>query len=218
MSNDLLDLLGPPPGGHDRVFGVVPGIVTNNNDPDGLGRVRVRFPWLSGNDESWWARIAAPMAGPGRGLQLLPEVDDEVLVAFAHGDIRFPYVLGALWNGVDAPPESTPLDESGQVARRAIVSRAGHLIRLDDTDGAGRVEIVGAGGANRIVIDTAAGTVTVHADGDLVLESATGKVVVTGQSIELSSSGGDVTVTSAAGATLRASGHCAVAGSTVGIN
>jgi uncharacterized protein involved in type VI secretion and phage assembly len=87
-----------------RIHGVVVGLVTNNQDPDGLGRVKVKFPWLSDVDESSWARIAAPMAGKQRGACFLPEVDDEVLVAFEHGDMRFPYVLGALWNGQDAPP------------------------------------------------------------------------------------------------------------------
>ena len=81
-----------------RVTGVVVGVVTNNQDPDGLGRVKVKFPWLSDADESSWARIAAPMAGKERGLYFLPEVDDEVLVIFEHGDLRFPFVPGALWN------------------------------------------------------------------------------------------------------------------------
>src|SRR2546426_9457473 len=101
MRQTLLDLLMPP--GHEarekKLYGVVAGIVTNNEDPDGLGRVKIRFPWLSEDNESWWARIAAPMAGKERGAYFLPEVDDEVLVAFEHGDVNFPYVLGALWNG-----------------------------------------------------------------------------------------------------------------------
>jgi len=69
-----------------------------------MGRVKVKFPWLSDEHESWWARIATPMAGGGRGAYFLPEVNDEVLCAFEHGDVRFPYVVGALWNGKDAPP------------------------------------------------------------------------------------------------------------------
>jgi uncharacterized protein involved in type VI secretion and phage assembly len=219
MSHDLLDLLVPPGGpGGDRVYGVVPAVVTNNDDPDGIGRVRVRFPWLSDSDESWWARIAVPMAGPGRGIQFLPEVDDEVLVAFAHGDVRFPYVLGALWNGVDPPPESEPLDGNGKVAKRTISSRSGHLIRLDDTDGGERIEIVDKSAKNSIVIDTAGNSVTVRADGDIVLESAYGKVVLKGQSIEVTSLQGDVTIKSAAAMGLTASGPSTIKGSTVSIN
>ena len=94
----LLELLSIGSGQHDdgRITGVVIGIVTNNNDPDRLGRVKVRFPWLSGSTESHWARVATPMAGNGRGLYFLPEVDDEVLVLFERGDVRFPFVIGAL--------------------------------------------------------------------------------------------------------------------------
>ena len=69
-----------------RVSGVVVGVVTNNQDPEGMGRVKVKFPWLSDEDESNWARVAAPMAGKERGFYFLPEVEDEVLVAFEHGD------------------------------------------------------------------------------------------------------------------------------------
>jgi uncharacterized protein involved in type VI secretion and phage assembly len=99
----LLELLNIGGGQHDdgRITGVVIGIVTNNQDPDRLGRVKVRFPWLSGGTESHWARVATPMAGNGRGLYFLPEVDDEVLVLFERGDVRFPFVIGALWNGKD---------------------------------------------------------------------------------------------------------------------
>src|SRR5687768_7153196 len=89
--------------GDRRMYGVVIGIITNNKDPDKLGRVKVKFPWLSDTDESFWARTATPMAGNQRGMYFLPEVDDEVLVAFEHGDLRFPYIIGALWNGKDKP-------------------------------------------------------------------------------------------------------------------
>ena len=105
MSDSLYDLLTPP--GSDasgRILGVVVAIVTNNQDPDGLGRVRLRFPWLDDGAESFWARVASPMAGNARGLYFLPEVDDEVLVAFQHGRPEAPVVLGGLWNGKDKPP------------------------------------------------------------------------------------------------------------------
>jgi uncharacterized protein involved in type VI secretion and phage assembly len=133
---NLAELLQYPEGqaAHDgRVFGVVVGVVTNNQDPDKLGRVKVRFPWLSQDDESYWARIAVLMAGNNRGAWFLPEVDDEVLVAFEHGDVRMPYVLGALWNGVDAPPRD---NSDGKNNQRVIRSRSGHeLVFNDDSDG-----------------------------------------------------------------------------------
>ena len=85
--------------------GVSIGLVTQNQDPDGLCRVKVRFPWHDKPTESYWARLAVPMAGDDRGVVMIPEVGDEVLVAFEREDLRFPYVLGGLWNGKDKPPK-----------------------------------------------------------------------------------------------------------------
>jgi len=87
-----------------KLYGVVVGVVTNNKDPENLGRVKVKFPWLQESDESYWARIATLMAGPDRGTFFLPEVGDHVLVAFEHGDINYPFVLGALWTLKQKPP------------------------------------------------------------------------------------------------------------------
>jgi len=85
----LSDLMGPA-GTGGRYFGVAFGIVTNNNDPEGLGRVKVALPWLADQAETDWARVVSPMAGPERGVWFLPEVDDEVLVAFEHGSPSAP--------------------------------------------------------------------------------------------------------------------------------
>jgi uncharacterized protein involved in type VI secretion and phage assembly len=172
-------LLGPVDGEESgRIYGVAVGIVTNNQDPDGLGRVKLRFPWLSEEDESHWARIVTPMAGDGRGLFLLPEVDDEVLVAFEHGRVELPYVLGALWNGKDKPPEA---NDDGKNNFRTLKSRSGHVVRLDDTDGGEKIEILGAGDKESIVLDTAANTITIRADKDVVIESANGTLKLSGK-------------------------------------
>jgi phage protein D len=98
----LTELLNPAPLERWGASMVV-GIVTQNDDPDGMGRVRVRYPALGDDIEGWWARIASPAAGSERGLLMMPVAGDEVLVAFEHGDVRRPYVLGALWNGSDQP-------------------------------------------------------------------------------------------------------------------
>ncbi|WP_432194827.1 phage baseplate assembly protein V [Streptomyces sp. bgisy027] len=95
-----------PAGG--GFLGVVIGIVRNNRDPKGLGRVKVELPWLADGTLTDWARVAVPMAGPGTGFFFLPEPDDEVLVAFEHGNPEVPYVVGALWNGKDRPPVTEP--------------------------------------------------------------------------------------------------------------
>src|SRR5262249_61062526 len=121
---------GPP------VPGLVIGQVTDIADPENMFRVKVSFPWLSDDYESWWARVAQPGAGGDRGLAWLPEVGDEVLVAFGHGDVRAPYVIGSLYNGVDAPPEAGQLIDTaaGQVIRRVCVSRTGDRLGLWDGD------------------------------------------------------------------------------------
>lgn len=188
----LRDLLGsPPPAGGKRV-GVTVGVVTGNDDPEGLGRVRVRFPLLPGENESYWVRLVTPMAGADSGLYFLPEVDDEVLVIFEHGRVDSAYVLGGVWNGKDKPPETNK-------DRRTIKSRSGHTIRLDDTPGGEKLEIIGASGTEKITIDTATNTITVSADGDLVLESKGGKLILKGKT--------GVEVTSEAGARIDASGN-----------
>jgi uncharacterized protein involved in type VI secretion and phage assembly len=169
MTQHLLDLISPSdlerPG---KIYGVVMGIVTNNQDPDKMYRVKVKFPWLSDDDESWWARIATPMAGGGRGHYFLPEVNDEVLVAFEHGDVRFPYVVGALWNGKDAPPAN---NDDGQNNIRVIHSRSGHLVRLDDTDGDEKIEIIDKTGGNSITIKAQDNSITIVCTGRMKLQA-----------------------------------------------
>lgn len=116
------------------------GLVTDNNDPDGLGRVRVKFPTLTPEDDgsahaSNWARVVAIGAGPGYGLHWLPEVNDEVLVGFEHGDIHRPYVLGSVWNGKDAPPDAiADAVVDGAVRLRTLKTTGGHILQFVDTD------------------------------------------------------------------------------------
>jgi uncharacterized protein involved in type VI secretion and phage assembly len=172
MTRSLLDVLGGgAPDKGANFFGVAMAIVTDNQDPDKQARVRVKFPWLSDDHESWWARIAMPMAGPNRGVYFLPEVDDEVLVAFEHGDIRFPYVIGSLWNGKDTPPEN---NSDGKNNLRLIHSRSGHLIRLDDTDGDEKIEIIDKTGRNSITIKSSDNSINISCDGKLSLHASQG--------------------------------------------
>lgn len=111
------------------------GIVTNNNDPQGIGRVRVKFPTLTEQHESNWARVVAIGAGPLRGFDCLPEINDEVLVAFEHGDIHRPYVIGGVWNGKDKPPEKVADSVvSGKVRLRTFKTRLGHKLQFVEED------------------------------------------------------------------------------------
>lgn len=197
-----------------RIHGVVVGVVTNNQDPDDLGRVKVKLPWLSDLDETNWARIAAPMAGKQRGVYFLPEVDDEVLVAFDHGDVRFPYVLGALWNGNDAPPVT---NSDGKNNIRMIKSRSGHVIKLNDEDGNETIEITDKSQKNSIVIDTSKNTITVTTDKDITLSASKGTIKLDAQKVEIASS--DTTkLTSGSTMNIEASGTMTVKGATVNIN
>lgn len=186
LTNDREDYEGT-----EKIYGVVIGIVTNNKDPDSLNRVKVKFPWLSEDNESNWARVATLMTGKDRGSFFLPEVDDEVLVAFEHGDVRFPYVIGALWNGVDTPPET---NSDGKNNIRKIKSRsgheiifnddsetkkekieihtnAGHKIVLDDASGQEKLEIIDKTGSNKISIDSVQNAINIESGMQLKIKS-----------------------------------------------
>lgn len=131
---DLLTLLMPAPTLHPGQTLLV-GRVTNNNDPQGWGRVRVKFPTLTEEHESNWARVIGTGAGSSRGFDCLPEVDDEVLVAFEHGDIHRPYVIGGVWNGKDAPPEQVAdTVAGGNVRLRTFKTRVGHTLQFVEED------------------------------------------------------------------------------------
>src|SRR6185369_10379124 len=209
---NLFDVLSVDEGASaSRISGVVVGVVTNTQDPAGLGRVKVKFPWLSDADESFWARAAVPMAGKARGFYFLPEVDDEVLMAFEHGDARFPYVLGALWNGQDKPPET---NDEGKNNMRSIKSRSGHVVRLDDTDGKEKIQIIDKSGKNSLVFDTAKNTITITSDKDITLSAPQGTIKLDAQKIEIKSSA-DSKIEAGAGMDVKASAVMNIKGATV---
>jgi phage protein D len=114
-SRTLLELMRPPKE-RDWSASLVVGVVTNNNDPDQMGRVRVKFPSLSDSEESAWARIATPSAGKARGLLMLPQPDEEVIIGFEHGDTRRPIVVGSVFNGKDKPGDDLIQSKDGSFA------------------------------------------------------------------------------------------------------
>nr|MDJ0703917.1 phage baseplate assembly protein V [Leptolyngbyaceae cyanobacterium MO_188.B28] len=133
-SSDLLSVLAPPARPRAGQTLMV-GIVTENNDPEGLGRVRVKCPTLTEEHESNWARVVAAGAGVNRGFDCLPEIDDEVLIAFEHGNIHRPYVIGGVWNGQDAPPEKVAESVAGgKVRLRTFKTRTGHTLQFIEED------------------------------------------------------------------------------------
>ncbi|MBW4635556.1 MAG: phage tail protein [Iphinoe sp. HA4291-MV1] len=182
MTGEILNLFAQSEGS-DRFYGVTIGIVTNNQDDEGLGRVKVKLPRISDTDESCWARVLTPMAGKERGIYFLPELLDEVLVAFDQGDVNFPYILGSLWNGKDKPPAT---NDDGKNNKRLLKSRSGHQIILDDTKDAEKIIIQDSTGKNEIVIDSKNNAMMLKVEKDLTIE-AKGK-------ISLKTSGGDLAI------------------------
>lgn len=191
--------------GRERgVVGVVVGVVTNNKDPDGLGRVKVKFPWLNEQEESNWARLAAAGAGATRGLSIMPEVNDEVLVAFEHGDMSRPYVVGGLWNGKDKPPFAATAVKNGKVEQRGLMSRAGHQILVQDEDQGGLIQLKTKSGRmvevsetdknitiksqnHTITLDDQGRAVKIQSAGDVEIAGAGGKLKITASGVEITS-------------------------------
>ena len=191
------------------VAGVVPAQVTNTGDPQKQGRVKLRYPWLSDTYESDWARTVHIGAGPDRGAMVLPEVNDEVLVAFEQGDLDRPYVLGGLYNGVDAPaagPTDTVDGGSGAVNRRAVVSRTGHRLELlEKPGGPDGVQLVTGDDKLRLELDKQGGRILVRADGTVVIEAKRGVTVDAGTS-DIALTGKAITLTATQGVSVDAGG------------
>ena len=200
-----------PPGPARTVPGVVPALATSEEDPEGLGRVQVRLPLL-GDEVTMWARLAAPGAGPSRGLLQVPRDGDEVLVAFEQGDVSRPYVLGSLWSQQDPPPTT-----DGDVREHAVLqTAAGHRLEAVDSDGARSLRLLDADG-NGLSIDTEEGTVTLHARTRLVLDVPDGTVTVRGSTVEVHASA-KAAVSSDGSGEVTASGDLTVRGAMVRIN
>ena len=188
-----------------RLVGVVIAKVSDVNDPQAHGRVTLTYPWLSDTYVSDWARTVQPGAGKDRGAMVVPEVGDEVLVAFEQGDIRRPYVVGGLHNGVDTP-KAGPTDivdsGSGEINRRSFVSRLGH--RLDFLDQSGQndgVTIRTGDDKLQLLMDATGTKLTIHSDGTVLVEAKQG-VTVDAASSTVELKGGDIKLTGRSGVTI----------------
>ena len=176
-----------------RIYGVLVGVVTNNKDPEKLGRVKLKLPLRDSTSETEWARIATLMTGKEMGSFFLPEVGDEVLVAFNDGDVRRPYVIGMLWNSNEKPPET---NEDGKNNIRKFKSRNGNEIIFCDEDskekitlktkkgqtvllndeGSGKLEIKDSSGKNMMTIDGAQNQITLNSDMKITIQSKSCKI------------------------------------------
>lgn len=194
--------------------GLVPAIVTNNVDPKKMCRVKVKFPWLDDQLESDWARVIAPGAGNNRGIHWVPEVNDEVMVAFEHGDFNYPYIVGNVWNGKDAVPEDNAV-QSGAVEIRTFRSREGHIIRL--VDGSAQcIEILGADNVVTIKLDTKNKKLIIKSDGDIDVE-AIGDMTLKGKNVNVEATGNMSMKANGTGA-VQSTGPMTVKGAVVNIN
>lgn len=193
-------------------WGPVVGIVTNNSDPDNEGRVKVKFPWLSDDVESDWARLVGAGAGSERGFFCLPEVNDEVLVLFEQGDMDRPYVIGDLWNGQDDPPlRADDAVENGRVHKRTFKTRVGHMLTFIDD-----------GTDEGIVLETAGGHKLILSDDQqkVVLQTTGGHVLTlddSGSEIKVESTA-NMTLKSSANLTIEANGTLELKGQTFSLN
>ena len=139
----------------------------------------------------------------------LPEKNDEVLVAFEQGDITRPYILGALWNGEDKPPET---NSDGKNNVRMIRSRSGHSVRFDDTAGTEKIEIIDKSGENNVTIDTQSNSISIKSAKDVVIEAPQGKISLRAKTVEVKSTAetsvdAQTTVDLKAGATMTIKGQ-----------
>lgn len=206
--------------------GVVTAIVTDNKDPDGVGRVRVALPWLDAEHVSGWSRVAFPGAGPDRGITFLPEVNDEVLVAFHHGDPDKPVIVGGLFNGKDKFPDnkSDTVTDRGATFERGLFTNK-HKLTFTDKAGTEAITLGLRDKSYMITLDKKGTVISIGSDGKVDVKAKQG-VTITAQSgnIELVAKSGDVkiggvnvTVEGKAGLTLSASGAAKLKGATVAI-
>ena len=223
------------------VNGVYVGIVTDNKDPDNLGRLKVKIPVLDNENALDWARLAVPMAGKDRGMLFIPEVGDEVLVAFQMGDIRQPVIIGSLWNDKQKPPQGK--DDKNNI--RKIRSRSGHEILFDDSEGKERLAIqtkkghkieiadqkdsilvtekngqtsvtITGGSSGTIEIKSGSNKITLNNKGDLVIESVKSvKIKSTQVTIESTAT---LDIKASAALNLKTDGVLTLKGSIVKIN
>jgi uncharacterized protein involved in type VI secretion and phage assembly len=216
MSDGILDILDDSSEELTRsetIYGVVPAIVTNIKDEEKLGRIKVNFPWLAESSETDWVRVMSPYAGSSRGIYFLPEVGDEVLVAFQKGQVSAPYVIGSLWSNKAKPPEENAdgknaikmiktkgghtitLDETDSKGKVEIKSNAGHTITLDDASGKENVLIKDKSGSNKITIDAVKNAISIESSLEMTLKAtnitveATGNLNLKGALIKMEASG-----------------------------
>ncbi len=207
--------------------GVVTAVVTNTDDPNKWGRVKVKFPWMADDAESDWARLMGPGGGPEAGFFAVPDVADEVLVVFEHGDFSRPFVIGGLWNGQHKIPPTAANAAAGEQPKvRTWHSRTGHAITMHD-DADNKVEIKTAGG-HIVTLDDAGSKIEIKSKNGITvnLDDGGNKLTIEGSSeVEVKSTanmtlqaGGNMDIKANGNMNLQATGPVSVKGATVNLN
>ena len=166
-----------PDGGRQNYFGLYPAIVTSLVDSESLGRIEVRFPWLGtdgDNDVRAWATLLSPYADADQGLQMLPEKDSQVIVAFEAGDLRRPYIVGSCWNGQESQPEQPA--EANNI--RTLKTRSGHELKFDDTSGATKITLQTSGGHTLDLDDGGSEIKLSHSSGSSIVFRSSGTIEI----------------------------------------
>ncbi len=192
---NLTNLVSKSDQSASSIQGIIPGIVSNNQDPEKLGRIKVNLPFIGTDDdasnqeatgiESNWAPIMSFAAGKQHGGYFLPEIDDEVLVAFLNGDINHPYVLGALWNAQDTPPQT---NTDGKNNIKQITTRSGNTLLFDDTEGKARIQLYDKDQKDEIIISESDNTITIKSSKQIDISSVDGEISISAKQIKLNAS------------------------------
>jgi uncharacterized protein involved in type VI secretion and phage assembly len=214
MSGTLWDQSSPIEREPDGFLtGVAVGEVTDNKDPDGLARVRVRMPWQEEGGTGYWARTAMPMAGRERGLYAVPEIGDEVLVTAEQGSPSHLFVLGALWNGKDPPPAT---NADGKNNTRLFRSRSKHEVRFNDDDSSPEIEVKLADG-KRLALDQEGIRIDDKKGNTITISSSDSSITIkAGQKLSLEA--GQIEIRAQGTMSLNSSGTLEIKGAVVQIN
>jgi uncharacterized protein involved in type VI secretion and phage assembly len=188
----------------ETYFGLYAGIVVDNTDPDEKGRVLVRLPWIDPDFETLWAPVSQIYAGSGYGAYWIPEIDDQVLVAFMRGELRKPVVIGSIYSR-DRTPYAA---RSGGADPKLFRTVGGHMLLMEDGSGA-KIQLIDKTGNNEITIDSESNTITIKANSEVVVESSNSVTV---------SATGNLSITAGGSISIEASGSLSIKGATISLN
>ena len=198
------------PAARTPIPGIVIAVVTKNDDPDKLGRVKVKYPWMDDKAESFWARISRPAAGTDAGFLWIPDIDEEVVVGFEQGDLAHPLILGSLWNGKAKMPAALMNSiDNGKVKIHGIVSPAGHKVMFYENDSDAGIMLITSDDKIQISLNEKDGELSISCDGAVKIKS-------TGD-LEMKADGA-MKIEAGKGLDLKATGKLTIKGQTVGIN